>query len=172
MRSTRTLVFLVCALSISGCKKHDEASAPEAGASDGGTDADTDASDAAIDAGADDAAVPDATPEASVVPETVTTGLSFAGTYDCWGGTMTLTQTGSQITGDAHIPLGTATQTTEVLCTIAGNRCVGQASYFNQKAGHGPKAAGKGKLVFTAQSGGLHYLTLHGGRQEGFCPKK
>jgi hypothetical protein len=177
MRSTQALILMVCALSISGCKKHEEAAAASDAGTDGGTDADTDAGGAgspASDAATEDAAaVLEAGPPASTTPDVAPSGASFAGTFDCWGGTMTLTQTGTQVTGDAHIPLGTATQTTEVLCTIgANNRCVGQATYFTQKAGHEPKPAGKGKVILTAQSTGLRYTTMHGGKQEGFCPRR
>ncbi len=179
MRSASALVFLVCALSIPGCKKHaagaGDAGSDDAGADDGGVDAGVDAADAesaAPEAGADeDAAVVAA--DASLPPlDTVTTGSSFAGAYACWGGTLTLVQTGSQVTGNAYTHAGNLTQTTEVLCTIQGNRCVGQTTYFSQKGEHAPKTAGKGKLVLTAQTGGLRYVTTHGGTQEGFCPRR
>jgi hypothetical protein len=180
MRSTRAVVFLICALSISGCKKHGEVAGggeggAEAAADDGATDAELDAADAAVttsEAGLEDAAAApaDAAPEAA--PDTVTSNSSFAGAFDCFGGTLTLLQTASQITGNAYAHVGSATQTTEVLCTIEGHRCVGQANYFSQKGDHTPKPTGKGKLILTAEKGGLRYTATHGGTQEGFCPRR
>jgi hypothetical protein len=177
MRSTRAVVLLVCALSISGCKKHGEvAGGGEAGGAEAAADdSGTDAADAAVitsEAGLEDAAAApaDAAPEAA--PDTLTSNSSFAGAFECFGGSLTLVQTGSQITGNAYAHAGSATQTTEVLCTIEGRRCVGQASYFSQKGDHTPKPAGKGKLILTAEKGGLRYTTTHGGTQEGFCPRK
>lgn len=149
-----------------------EAGDAEAAADDGGTDA-ADAAVITSEAGLEDAATApaDAAPEAA--PDTtLTSNSSFAGAFECFGGSLTLVQTGSQITGNAYAHVGSATQTTEVLCTIEGRRCVGQASYFSQKGDHTPKPAGKGKLILTAEKGGLRYTTTHGGTQEGFCPRK
>jgi hypothetical protein len=144
-----------------------EAGATEAAADDGATDA-ADAAVTTSEAGLEDAA---AAP-AEAAPDTVTSNSSFAGAFECWGGTLTLLQTGSQITGNSYAHVGSATQTTEVLCTIEGHRCVGQTNYFSQKGDHTPKSTGKGKLILTAEKGGLRYTTTHGGTQEGFCPRK
>jgi hypothetical protein len=176
MRSARVLVILVCALSTIDCKKHPAAipGSGDAGSDDGGTDnAEVDAGTATPEAVAND--VPPASAGAAhEAPPTQDTGnaSSFVGAYDCWGGVLTLAQTGRQITGNAYTHIGTVTQTTEVLCTLEGNRCVGQTTYFSQKGDHPAKTAGKGKLTLTSETGGLRYTTTHGGAQQGFCPKR
>jgi hypothetical protein len=179
MVSTRTLVFLLCALAVCGCKKHAVATSDEAGESDAGTDAGN-MGDATTDAEADasptdaalDAAPADADTDADTDDndDTVPTNGSFAGTYNCFGG-ITLVQTGTQVTGTGHSHIGSATETTEVLCTIKGHRCVGQAIYFTQKGSGSPKSTGKGKLVLKVQGGAVHYTTTHGGVQQGLCAR-